>query len=239
MMKSKVERAIILAAGKGERMRPLTLTTPKPLLPVLGQPIIEHSIELLHAKGITEIYIVVGYLAECFSYLTEKYGVTLVKNEQYETCNNISSMYLVRDKLVNAVVMDGDIWVSDSEILLTEFDHSGYTSVWTDTFSNEWIQYVDEDGFVKVCSRNGGAEGWILYSISYWTKDDAMRLKHDMEQEYVQNGQKAIFWDDIAMFCYPEEYRLKIKPVSADAIVEFDNIQELKAFDTFYEEVTL
>ena len=64
---NRVERAIILAAGKGERMRPLTNTTPKPLLKVFGQPIIEHSIELLLQKGITEIYVVVGYLSEQFS----------------------------------------------------------------------------------------------------------------------------------------------------------------------------
>lgn len=231
---NKVERAIILAAGKGERMRPLTNTTPKPLLKVFGQPIIERSIEMLHQKGITEIYIIVGYLAEKFNYLSEKYGVTLIKNDKFETCNNISSLFLVREKLRNAVVMDGDIWITEENVLLTEFDCSGYTSIWTDSFSNEWVQTVDDLGFVKTCSRNGGDNGWVLYSISYWSESDAEQLKEDIETEFVYNRNTSIYWDDVAMFCYPQKYALKIKPISKDSIVEFDNLQELQDFDKTY-----
>lgn len=234
---NRVERAIILAAGKGERMRPLTNTTPKPLLKVFGQPIIEHSIELLHQKGITEIYVIVGYLSDQFRYLAEKYGVTIVKNDMYETCNNISSLYLVRDHLKNAVIMDGDIWISDDAILLTEFDYSGYTSIWTSTFVNEWVQHVDADNFVTACSRSGDDNGWILYSISYWSEQDALQLKKDIETEYIAHHHTNLFWDDIAIFCCPENYSLKIKPVSENTLHEFDNIQELATFDKTYMEV--
>ncbi len=236
---NKVERAIILAAGKGERMRPLTNTTAKPLLKVFGQPIIEHSIELLHDKGIKEIYVVVGYLSQQFNYLTEKYGVTIIKNDNYECCNNISSLFLVRNKLENAIVMDGDIWVANPDILRTEFDYSGYTSVWTQEFSNEWVQRVDESGFVQECSRNGGENGWILYSLSYWSKNDAEHLKTDIETEFLERKRTDIFWDDVAMFCHPENYSLKIKAVSKDSIIEFDNVQELMAFDKTYMEDSL
>lgn len=236
---NNVKRAIILAAGKGSRMRPLTNTTPKPLLKVFGQPIIEHSIEILLQKGISEIYVVVGYLAEQFDYLTKKYNITIIKNDMYDVCNNISSLYLVRDKLENAIVMDGDIWISDSSVILTSFDFSGYTSVWTDTFSNEWIQITDTDGYVKKCFRNGHNNGWILYSVSYWTSSDAQKLKSDIENEYIIRQHTDIFWDDVAMFYYPEKYQLKIKPVSKDAIREFDTINELAAFDKTYMEVLL
>ncbi len=50
-------KAMILAAGKGERMRPLTLTTPKPLLPAGGKPLIVHHLERLKAAGFREIVI--------------------------------------------------------------------------------------------------------------------------------------------------------------------------------------
>ncbi|MBR2715603.1 MAG: NTP transferase domain-containing protein [Ruminococcus sp.] len=236
---NNVERAIILAAGKGSRMRPLTNTIPKPLLKVFGQPIIEHSIELLLQKGISEIYVVVGYLSEQFNYLIEKYNITIIKNDMYDVCNNISSLYLVRDNLENAIVMDGDIWISDSDVILTSFDCSGYTSIWTDSFSNEWIQITDIDGYVKKCFRNGYDNGWILYSISYWSSSDAKQLKEDIKNEYITHKQTDIFWDDVAMFCYPEKYQLKIKPVSNDAIREFDTINELASFDKSYMEVLL
>lgn len=56
-------KAIILAAGKGKRMRPLTLNTPKPLLRVLGKPILEHTLRAL-PDAIDTVIIVIGYLGE-------------------------------------------------------------------------------------------------------------------------------------------------------------------------------
>ncbi len=234
---NKVERAIILAAGKGERMLPLTKTTPKPLIEIFGQPIIEHTIEMLHNKNIFEIYVVVGYLSEKFNYLSKKYNVTLIKNPLYSECNNISSMFFARDYLENAVVLDGDIWIKDNNIIKNDFDCSGYTSIWTSSYTNEWLQQTDNEDIVTSCSRTGGNSGWILYSISYWTKDDAHKLSKDIETEFVINKNISIYWDDVAIFCYPEKYKLKIKKASSDSFLEFDNLKELAAFDPKYREV--
>ena len=105
----KVERAIILAAGMGKRMNPVTLQTPKPLVKVNGIRMIDTAIRGLHYNGITEIYIVVGYLKEQFQELLKEYlGITLIENPFYATCNNISSLYVARDFLENAIILDGD-----------------------------------------------------------------------------------------------------------------------------------
>ena len=234
---NNVEKAIILAAGKGERMMPLTKTTPKPLIEVLGQPIIEHTIEVLRKKNINEIYIVVGYLAEKFDYLVDKYNVNLIYNNKYNTCNNISSLFLARDHLENSVVLDGDIWITDPDVIKTEFDYSGYTSIQTSDFSDEWVQYVDENDFVTKCSRNGGKNGWILYSISYWNKEDAIQLKEDLENEFQKKQNTDIYWDDVPIFCYPEKYKLQIKRALISSFEEFDSINELAIFDSKYLEV--
>ena len=69
----KVENAIIMAAGLGTRMRPLTNTIPKPLVKVNGHRMIETIIQGLNKNGISDITIVTGYLADKFNFLKDKY----------------------------------------------------------------------------------------------------------------------------------------------------------------------
>ena len=71
---SKVERAIIMAAGLGNRLSPVTLTTPKPLIKVNGYRMIDTAISALHKNGIFEIYVVVGYMKEQFLSLENHNG---------------------------------------------------------------------------------------------------------------------------------------------------------------------
>ena len=88
-------------------------------------------------------------------------------------------------------------------------------SVWTDDETDEWLQTV-ENGIVTGCSRTGGKGGWQLYSISRWTAEDGKRLKGHLEQEFEVKKNRQIYWDDVAMFCYPKEYQLGIRPMKAE-----------------------
>jgi MurNAc alpha-1-phosphate uridylyltransferase len=63
-MTLELQKAMILAAGLGKRMRPLTLTTPKPLIPVVGKPLIDWSLDWLMEAGMTEVIVNTSYLAE-------------------------------------------------------------------------------------------------------------------------------------------------------------------------------
>ena len=166
-----VKRAIIMAAGIGKRMQPVTFKTPKPLIKVNGIRMIDTVIQALHKNHITEIYIVVGYLKEQFYPLEYQYpGVKIIENPYYDTCNNISSLYMARFFIKDCIILDGDQIIYNPEILAPEFERSGYNSVWPDGETDEWLQTV-EDGIVTSCSRTGGKGGWQLYSISRWTAE--------------------------------------------------------------------
>lgn len=234
MKTNKVKRAIIMAAGKGERLRPITLTTPKPLVTVNGKRMIDSVIDSLHCNGIYEIYIVVGYLKEQFNQLKDKYdGITIIDNPYYETCNNISSLYMAREHLENTIILDGDQIIYNDEILSSEFELSGYNAVWTDEHTDEWLMSV-QNGIVTGCSRTGGSHGWQLYSISRWNAEDGKKLKKHLEIEFEQKKNRQIYWDDVPMFCYPQEYHLGIREMHRDDIVEVDSIDELIKLDGSY-----
>ena len=233
-MKNRVKKAIIMAAGLGNRMKPVTLRTPKPLVKVNGIRMIDTVIQALHENGIYEIYIVVGYLKEQFKILTDEYkGITLIENPYYKECNNISSLYVARDYIEESMILDGDQIIYNSDVLAPEFEKSGYTSVWTDIETDEGLQTV-ENGVVVSCSRTGGKGGWQLYSVSRWTKADGIKLRKHLELEFEINKNTQLYWDDIAMFYHKEEYELGIRPMDKGDIIEIDNLSELVSIDESY-----
>lgn len=224
-----------MAAGLGNRMKPVTLKTPKPLVVVNGVRIIDTVIEALHENEIYEIYVVVGYLKEQFKSLEIQYpGLKLIENPYYNVCNNIASLYVARNYLEDVIILDGDQIIYNSNILCPEFEKSGYNSVWIEEETKEWLQTV-ENGIVRACSRNGGKRGWQLYSISRWTAEDGKKLKKHLEIEFEIKMNRQIYWDDIPMFCHFEEYELGIWPMNRTDIIEIDNMAELIAVDNSYE----
>lgn len=230
----KVKRAIIMAAGIGERLQPVTLTTPKPLIRVNGVRMIDTIIDGLYDNGINEIHVVIGYLKDKFLELKEKYpNIDFIYNPYYNTCNNISSLYVARQYINDVIILDGDQIIYNNSILSPDFERSGYNSVYIEEPTKEWLQTV-EDGIVISCSRTGGKIGWQLYSISRWTKEDGLKLQNHLKKEFEENKNYKIYWDDVAMFCYPNDYKLGIVPMNKVDLVEIDSLDELIEVDKSY-----
>lgn len=105
-------RAVILAAGNGKRMGPLTVDRPKTMLDVDGRALIDRELDALAACGVFDVTIVVGYQHER---LRRHLGtrVRFVENERYQETNSLYSLWLAREQLADgAVVMNSDILVS-------------------------------------------------------------------------------------------------------------------------------
>lgn len=223
-----------MAAGIGKRMYPITLKTPKPLVKVNGIRMIDTVIQGLHQQGIHEIYVVVGYQKEQFEQWSKTYPqVQLIENPYYKSCNNISSLYMARDYLEDAIILDGDQMIYHPEVLNPFFERSGYNVLWTEQQTDEWLLTV-ENGIVTHCSRDGGKKGWRLFSISRWSAEDGRKLKHHLETEFAVKKNNQIYWDDVAIFCYPGEYELGICEMKPGDVVEIDTYKELTEIDPTY-----
>ena len=222
-----------MAAGLGNRMKPLTLKTPKPLIKVNGKRMIDSVVDALEANGIREIYVVVGHLKEQFyTWAKERDGIQIIENPYYNTCNNIASLYVAREHLEDCIILDGDQIIFNPRILDPHFTLSGYNAVWCEGNTNEWLMKV-ENGVVQSCSRTGGTGGWQLYSVSRWNAEDGRKLRKHLEFEF-ERGNRDIYWDDVAMFCHFDEYTLGIKEMQYDDIIEIDDFDELVAIDKSY-----
>ena len=229
-----VKRAIIMAAGVGKRMQPLTIEIPKPLIKVNGVRMIDTVVSGLRENGIEEIYVVVGHLKEQFYKWAEgQRGVVIIENPYYDTCNNISSLYMAREYLGDCIILDGDQIIYNPAVLSPSFTLSGYNAVWCEEKTDEWLMEV-MDGVVKSCSRTGGFHGWQLYSISRWTMDDGKRLKEHLEYEF-ERGNRQIYWDDVVMFCHFGDYILGIREMQKSDVIEIDGLDELAAIDQSYQ----
>lgn len=229
----RVKNAIIMAAGFGERMLPVTLVRPKPMVRVNGVRIIDTLLDALIAAEIENIYIVRGYKKEVFDELIEKYpSVHLIDNDEYKTSNNISSIMRVIDKLDFCYICEADLYVSNPDVI-KKYQYStnilGSYSLETDDWCFKMV-----DG----CARDfqkGNTFCFNEYGISFWDKKDSEELRKDYTKVYneFENG-KNYFWDFIPLILFKEKYKVEIRECLKSDIIEIDSYHELQELDSSY-----
>lgn len=230
----KVDGAVITAAGFGSRFVPLTFETPKGLLEVFGERMIERQIKQLHAAGITDITIIVGYLKEKFEYLIDKYQVKLLYNPEYSTKNNLATIYHARELFRgrNMYLLVSDNWIRNNMYHKYECG-AWYSSVYMEGNTSEWCLSSNKKGRITSVEI-GGHDSWVMYGPAFLSRDFSDKLVPLIEKAYNQPGTEQWYWEQIVVD-HIKELELYMNCQPKDQVYEFENLEELRLFDPKYQ----
>jgi CTP:phosphocholine cytidylyltransferase-like protein len=228
----RVQRAVILAAGFGSRLMPITLNTPKPLVRIKGVRIIDTLLDALLSAGIEEIYIVRGYLGEQFDQLLCRYPcINFIENPLYNESNNITSAFCAKDFLHNAYICDADLWIKNADIISKYQYSTNYIGVPVEQ-TDDWC-LLTQNGYISKMVI-GGRNCYQMFGISYWNEADGTRLGKHIEEICHLPGGKEKYWDQVAIENFKKDYKIGVRSCSFDDIVEIDTFRELCIFDPAY-----
>lgn len=229
----RVQRAVILAAGFGSRMIPITLNTPKPLVRVKGERIIDSLLDALNEAGIQEVIIVRGYLSEQFDQLLYKYPhIKFLENPIYNESNNISSLLVARYHLRNAYICEADLLIQNKGVIKKYQYSTNFLGVPVKR-TDDWCFTCREDGSISSL-KIGGTNCYHVYGISYWTAEDGAKLAEHIKAVYEQPGGKERLWDMVPFDYHAEDYLVSVRQCRMEDIAEIDTFNELKAIDPIY-----
>lgn len=230
----RVDGALIIAAGFGSRFVPLTFETPKGLLEVFGERMIERQIRQLHEAGITNITIAVGYLKEKFEYLIDKYQVQLLYNPEYASKNTLTTIHRSAPVLAgrNMYVLASDLWMRDN-IFHTYECGAWYASAYMAGSTSEWALNYNKKGRITEI-RVGGKNTWVMYGPVFFSAAFSEQFLPMLESYYQTPGTEQYYWEQVLME-HIETLEMDINRQPADQIYEFENLEELRQFDPRYQ----
>ncbi len=258
----KVDGAVIIAAGFGSRFVPLTFETPKGLLEVFGERMIERQIRQLHEVGIRNITIVVGYLKEKFEYLIDKYDVKLLYNPEYSNKNTLTTVYRARKVLEgkNMYLLSSDNWMRENMYHTYECG-AWYSSVFKEGDTSEWNLSYNKKGRIQNVEI-GGHDCYVMYGPVYMSAQWLASFLPILEVYYTLPGTEQFYWENVMMellngtarkrlkeagitsiqgqpadevLSLAEHMEMDINRQPSNQVYEFENLEELRVFDESYQ----
>lgn len=231
------KRAIILAAGAGTRMAPLSYELPKALLTVRGEVLIERLIRQLHEAGADDIVLVVGYMKESLFYLEDGFGARIRINTDYADTGSAASLLIARDMLPGAWVCSSDQYFPENPFLGVG-DGSLATLVERADPRRELRAEIDGDGRIRALSVQASGR-LILQGPAFFSEEDGRAFARILERESHAPQFPTMLWDQVYAR-HAGEIRLRARVLPEDAVHEFKSFNDLVAYDRdFVENVDL
>ncbi|MDN6428311.1 MAG: phosphotransferase [Propionibacterium sp.] len=224
----RVDNAVILAAGMSTRFVPLSYETPKGLLEVCGEILVERQIRQLRSAGVDDITVVVGYMADRFRYLAERFDVRIVENPDYRTRNNNSSLWCVRETLGNTYVCSSDNYFAGNPF--RRFVAGAYyASEYVAGRTEEWCLDLSPDDSIEGVTVGGG-DAWVMLGHVFFDRTFSETFVRILEQEYEEPSTAGKLWEQIYAEHLPELH-MRAKKYEPGFIHEFDSLDDLELFD--------
>ena len=228
-----VKRAVIMAAGLGSRLRPVTLEIPKPLIKVNGVRIIDTIIDGLIENDISEIYVIRGYMANKFDVLLEKYPfLHMINNLSYDCGNNILSACLAGNLLSGAFVMPADIYINNPRI----FNKYQKSSNVLGSFINktdDWCIETNENGRIIRLSP-GGEKCFKDTGIFFWDDDEGEKLNKKILEVCKDKNNWNKYWSNVPFEIYKQDFKSYIRQCNSNDVIEIDTLDDLIRLDNSY-----
>lgn len=235
-------KSLILAAGLGTRLAPITDDRPKSLVPVNGKPILFKQIENLLENGITDITVVSGYKGDMLkkTVLDLYPDIKIIHSADYAGTNNMYSAYLAKDEVGNEpfLMMNADVFYDASVITALLKDKSPNAIV------TEIGRYIEES--MKVVEKDGR-----LVKISKAiTREEALGVSIDVYKfsaeggaaffkkcaDYIEEKGELKLWSEVALNDILQEITFKACPL-VGRWLEIDNHEDLAAAEELFKEV--
>ena len=218
------KNAIILAAGFGMRMVPINTQSPKALMEVNGEPLIERTIKQLHEIGVTNIYVVVGFMKEQFEYLIDEFGVELIVNEDYVAKNNLHSLALAADHLSNSYIVPCDIWCDRNPFHRHELYSWYMVSDLVENESNVRVNRKME--LVSIPEKQGGN---AMIGIAYLVEEQSKVVRERLKALDRNSRYDGAFWEETL---YENDRMIvQARVVHANNVVEINTYEQLRELD--------
>lgn len=225
----RIKNAIILAAGRGSRMKELTDDKPKCMQLIKGKTVIQRTIEVFKYKNINKIIVITGYKSNVLrKHLNSLFdNIIFIKNKKWKTTNSIYSMFLASDYLNDSIVIDSDIYINNIKDVRTEISESGYTAV-KESRPEEW-QILAKNGIITDVKKKGSYKlGLPIIDLSYWKEEDSYIIADHLKELVKDTSNLQKYWDEIPMIDFRNELRLRRYDVDKDSLMEFDTKEDLE-----------